>query len=55
MMMPEDATVLYADCHVRVYHGKKQLPKHYVAGNVCALPYRLTIGSMRWMASRSLW
>jgi hypothetical protein len=31
MMMPEEAAVLYADCHVRVYHGKKQLPKHYVA------------------------
>ena len=31
MMMPEEAAVLYADCHVRVYHGKKQLLKHYVA------------------------
>jgi ubiquinone biosynthesis protein UbiJ len=31
MMVPEEAAVLYADCHVRVYHGKKQLPKHYVA------------------------
>jgi hypothetical protein len=31
MMTPEEAAVLYADCHVRVYHGKKQLPKHYVA------------------------
>jgi hypothetical protein len=31
MMMPEEAAVLYADCHVRVYHGKKPLPKHYVA------------------------
>jgi hypothetical protein len=31
MMAPEEAGVLYADCHVRVYHGKKQLPKHYVA------------------------
>ena len=31
MMTPEEASVLYADCHVRVYHGKKQLPKHYVA------------------------
>ena len=29
---PEEATVLYVDGHVRVYHGKtKQLPKHYVA------------------------
>jgi len=28
----EEATVLYVDGHVRVYHGKtKQLPKHYVA------------------------
>ncbi len=31
MMTPEEAGVLYADCHVRVYHGKKPLPKHYVA------------------------
>jgi prepilin-type processing-associated H-X9-DG protein len=32
MEMPEDATVLYVDGHVRIYHGKtKQLPKHYVA------------------------
>jgi prepilin-type processing-associated H-X9-DG protein len=29
---PEDASVLYVDGHVRVYHGKtKQLPKHYIA------------------------
>jgi prepilin-type processing-associated H-X9-DG protein len=29
---PEEATVLYVDGHVRVYHGTtKQLPKHYVA------------------------
>src|SRR5271154_4436039 len=29
---PEDATVLYIDGHVRVYHGTaKTLPKHYVA------------------------
>jgi prepilin-type processing-associated H-X9-DG protein len=29
---PDEATVLYVDGHVRVYHGKtKQLPKHYVA------------------------
>ena len=28
----EDATVLYVDGHVRVYHGTtKQLPKHYIA------------------------
>jgi hypothetical protein len=31
MMTPEEAAVLYADGHVRVYHGKKKLPKHYVA------------------------
>ena len=32
MERPEDATVLYVDGHVRVYHGKtKQLPKHYIA------------------------
>ena len=29
---PDEATVLYVDGHVRVYHGTaKQLPKHYVA------------------------
>ena len=31
MNMPEEAGVLYVDAHVRAYHGKKQLPKHYVA------------------------
>jgi hypothetical protein len=29
---PDEASVLYVDGHVRVYHGKtKQLPKHYIA------------------------
>lgn len=28
---PDEAAVLYVDGHVRVYHGKKQLPRHYVA------------------------
>jgi prepilin-type processing-associated H-X9-DG protein len=32
MERPDEATVLYVDGHVRVYHGRtKQLPKHYVA------------------------
>jgi hypothetical protein len=53
-MTPEEAGVLYADCHARVYHGKKQL--HTMSRtNVCALPQRLTIGSTRWMASRFFW
>src|ERR1700693_4902975 len=32
MAGPDEASVLYVDGHVRVYHGNtKQLPKHYVA------------------------
>lgn len=31
LMVPEEAAVLYVDGHVRVYHGNKKLPKHYVS------------------------
>jgi hypothetical protein len=32
MEAPDEAAVLYADGHVRVYHGRaKQLPKHYIS------------------------
>jgi prepilin-type processing-associated H-X9-DG protein len=32
MAGPDEASVLYVDGHVRVYHGKtRQLPKHYIA------------------------
>jgi hypothetical protein len=32
MAWPDEASVLYVDGHVRVYHGNtKQLPKHYIA------------------------
>jgi hypothetical protein len=32
MAAPDEASVLYVDGHVRVYHGRaRQLPKHYIA------------------------